>query len=382
MRVAFFQRIFAFYQTGLVKELASHSLHEYHFFGDRQDPLQSGIHVIPEKLCHNISFTYCRTKHYGRYLAFQWRAVKEALLGPYDAFVFEGSITMPTNWIALLLAKIRGKKVFIYTHGWKKRDSFWMNLIRQTFYGLSNGILLYGCRARKLGERSGVSPNKLYVVYNCLDDNEIREYLEIITEDKCQNIRRKWFGYAADNPLIVSVGRLVSAKRFSLLIDAAEILLCEGLQVNLLLVGDGPEQLSLKEQAKKAGVLLAFTGAQHEESFISDVFAAADLSVIPGAAGLSVIHSLSYGTPVVVHNNQAIQMPEAEAVEIGVNGSIFNEGDVADLARVIRDVLDILPRGPLTFGRCRNVIDKKFNAAYMRKVFDEAIIGNFNSGTD
>ena len=87
MRVAFFQRIFAHYQAGLVKELAEHSQHAYHFFGDGRDPAGSGIEVIAPALCGRIPFTYCHTTQIGSRVAFQWRAVREALFGPFDVYI-------------------------------------------------------------------------------------------------------------------------------------------------------------------------------------------------------------------------------------------------------------------------------------------------------
>ena len=94
LRVAFFQRIFAHYQAGLVRELGQNSEHEYHFFGDDHDPLGSGIEPIPAGLCTQVTHTVCRTVHWGECLAFQWRAVYEALFGDFEAYILEGSFTV------------------------------------------------------------------------------------------------------------------------------------------------------------------------------------------------------------------------------------------------------------------------------------------------
>ena len=42
--------------------------------------------------------------------------------------------------------------------------------------------------------------------------------------------------------------------------------------------------------------------------------------VSPGNVGLTAIHSLSYGTPVLTHNNFNNQMPEVESIQPGFNG--------------------------------------------------------------
>lgn len=376
MRVAFFQRIFARYQAGLVKEMAGRSSHSFRFFSDVRDPLLSGIEPLPAELWERISVVPCRTTHFGVHLAFQWRAVWEALFGRFDVFILEGSLTMPTNWMALLAAKGRRKRVFFYTHGWKTPDAIYKRLLRWGMYWPADGLLLYGWRSRRIGEREGFPPWKLHVVYNCLDDEEICRQSERVSEAQCQIFRQEWFGPDATEPVIASVGRLVTAKKFGLLVEAAEVLMRKGLHVNLLFIGDGPDREILAAQAEAAGVRLAITGARHDETFLSLAFTSADLSVIPGSAGLSVIHSLSYGTPVVVHSNEAAQGPETEAVAAGVNGAIFREGDVVDLTRAIRQVLIGLPRGPLTAARCRGVVGARYNPVRMREAFDRAVSGD------
>jgi glycosyltransferase involved in cell wall biosynthesis len=88
-----------------------------------------------------------------------------------------------------------------------------------------------------------------------------------------------------------------------------------------------------------------------------------------------VIHSLSYGTPVVIHDNDDNQGPEVEAVKEGVNGARFREGDAADLARAIQRVLKTLPKIPEVERNCRWVIDQAYSPGQMRRQFDAAVSG-------
>ena len=61
----------------------------------------------------------------------------------------------------------------------------------------------------------------------------------------------------------------------------------------------------------------------------------ADLCVSPGNVGLTAMHSLAYGTPVITHNDFGHQMPEFEAIHEGINGTFFKEGNVESLAESI-----------------------------------------------
>ena len=375
IRVAFFQRMFAHYQAGLVKELAWHSENNYHFFSDSRDPMGSGIQPLPAELRKQVPYTVCRTVQLGKYIAFQWRAVREALLGEMDVLILEGSFTHPTNWLALLIARLRRKRVLLYTHGWMKKETGIKRLLRNLFYRLSDGLLLYGHRACQIGMEYGFLQDRLYVVCNSLDDEEIQAWRALVTPDLCNDFRIKWFGTDADKPLIVSVGRLSVVKKNALLLQAAARLQHRGQDINLLLVGDGPERGALLNTAHEAGIRLVMAGSNYSEEFLSVCISAADMTVIPGAAGLTVIHSLSYGTPVIVNDEANFQMPESEAVQEGLNGARFHAGDVDDLARAIVWVLQNLPLNPQTVAQCRSIVDTAYSPSRMRVVFDLAVAG-------
>lgn len=203
----------------------------------------------------------------------------------------------------------------------------------------------------------------------------MRPWRERLTDNMCRTFRSEHFGSRSHYPLLTSVGRLTAAKQYGLLVDAAVRLRSAGRDVNLLLVGDGPERARIEAAARESGVHLIFAGARRDEEFLSLCFASADATVIPGAAGLTVVHSLSYGTPVIVHDDDEQQMPESEAVQSGFNGARFRYGRADDLAEAVERVLTCLPRGPRTGAQCRAVVSEKYNPVRMREVFDHAVAG-------
>ncbi len=374
-RVAFFQRFFAHYQAGLVRELAEDSDNAFHFFGDDRDPMGSGIEPMPATLTDAVQFHSCRTVHVGRKLAFQWRAVREALFSSYDVFIFEGSWTIATNWLAIPLARVRGKRALLYTHGWLQPETELKGRIRDFFYRLSDGLVLYGSRAQAIGVARGFPRERLYVAYNAVDERVSPKPSLTATTGSRGEFRRVWFGDAADRPMIVSVGRLTAAKKYSLLLRAAKLLSDGGTQVNVLLVGDGPERRPLEELARRLDVRLIFAGSHYEEDFLSAALQSANVTVIPGAAGLTVIHSLSHGTPVIVHDEPNEQMPESEAIKDGVNGAFFRNGNAEDLARAIKRSLELFPKTQEVADLCRVAVETAYNPREMRLVFDSAIAG-------
>lgn len=358
-----------------MRELAHNSAHDYIFFGDDRDPQGSGIEPIPTGLRNQLKFTVCKTVHWGKCLAFQGRSVHEALFGDFDVYILEGSFTVFTNWLAIPLARLRGKRVLLYSHGWLRCESGCKARLRNFFYRLADGLLLYGKRAKEIGMAKGFSAESLYVAFNSLDVAAMDPWRERVTPALSGEFRHEWFGPDFDNYLITSVGRLTEVKNYALLLDAVNLLSRKGRPVNILLVGDGPERDMLERKAKEMGVRLVCTGSRYDEEFLSLCFSAADITVIPGAAGLTVIHSLTFGTPVIVHDDADSQMPEAEAVVDGVSGALFRSGDAGSLVQAIEMVLHNLPRSPSVADQCRSIVDAAYSPSQMRLVFDDAVSG-------
>jgi glycosyltransferase involved in cell wall biosynthesis len=105
----------------------------------------------------------------------------------------------------------------------------------------------------------------------------------------------------------------------------------------LVLVGDGIEKKFLEDKVityelKKQ---VWFYGSLYDENKIGELFYNASLCVSPGNVGLTSIHALTFGCPVITHNNFKRQMPEFEAIERGVTGDFFDENDSESLRTTI-----------------------------------------------
>ena len=76
---------------------------------------------------------------------------------------------------------------------------------------------------------------------------------------------------------------------------------------------------------------VCFFGPCYDEFEIGMLIYNAALCVSPGNVGLTAIHSLSYGTPVISHNDFKHQMPEFEAIVPGETGAFFIANDLNSL---------------------------------------------------
>jgi glycosyltransferase involved in cell wall biosynthesis len=118
---------------------------------------------------------------------------------------------------------------------------------------------------------------------------------------------------------ILCVGRLVPAKGQHLLIAAIERLTLEGRRVQLRLVGDGPDEASLRTQAARIlhPECVVFEGAVNQDR-IRSLYAAAHVFCLP---------SFAEGLPVVLMEAMAMGIPCVSTSIAGIPELIRNEMD-------------------------------------------------------
>ena len=111
--------------------------------------------------------------------------------------------------------------------------------------------------------------------------------------------------------------------------------------MNVLLIGDGPDRGLLEDQARRLRLedRVCFYGACYDEEEIGPLLSLSTLCVCPGHTGLTAIHAMAYGIPVITHDDLSAHAPESEVIEPGSNGDLYDSTDDADLCRCVADWL-------------------------------------------
>ena len=311
---------------------------------------------------------------FGLSLSWQPAAVKAILRYRPDVVIAQGSPYELTAWILTIVGRFYGVPVLLWTHGLQGDESGLKWLIRSWLFRLSRGLLLYGDHAKQLLISKGIAADRLHVVYNSLDDYEQAAVSERITPEDCEMFRRS-LGIGSQERLICFTGRLQPVKRLPWLLQALHLVVQQGRNVHLVLVGEGSERPMLESLAEELGLtgLVHFLGAMYGESRLGLVLSAGDLAVVPSGAGLSVMHALGYGTPVLLHDKVEEHFPEWEAVKEAETGWFYRYDDLSDCAEKIIGALFPIPQKPAMAAACRSVINSRYNTSAHAGLFIGAV---------
>lgn len=292
--------------------------------------------------------------------AFYWQNGSVSLaFQPYTHYIMTGEPYCISSWIILFLNKLTGRKTYLWTHGWYGNETGIKKLIKKAYFGLSSKVFLYGNYARNLMIKQGLDENKLILIYNSLDYDK---QISIRNKIKSTHIYQNHFNNKY--PILLYIGRIQNRKKLELLINALKELVRNKTFCNLIFIGQETDKTRVKDlvalfQLEK---YIWFYGPCYDEYALSELIYNADVCVSPGNVGLTAMHSLVYGTPVITQNNFAHQMPEFEAVEPEITGDFFIEDSVKDLTDKIKKwtSLNVAQREEVRL-KCYAVIDSKYN---------------------
>lgn len=303
---------------------------------------------------------------------FYWQSKSLRLVfKKYDMYFMDGEPYCLSSWIVLLLCRILGKQTVAWTHGWYGREGFVKRLIKRFYYSLYTKLMVYNDYSIKLMEKEGFAPDKMYCIANSLDTDKD---LKIRSELSLSNIYRNHF--KNDCPTIIYCGRIQKWKKLDLVLRCISQFKSEGVIVNAVFLGKDVENVALDKMAENLGITdqIWLYGPCYNEQIIGEMFYNADVCLSPGNVGLTAIHSLTFGCPVLTHDDFKHQGPEFEAIRAGQTGDFFKKGDVADMKTKIAFWInkDEESRNKTRI-KAFNEIDRKWNIYYQLGIIEKVV---------
>lgn len=177
----------------------------------------------------------------------------------------------------------------------------------------------------------GVPKEKIFITYNSPDT----DFLFSVKEKVVQALPL----LPKNEFRIVHVSRLVEWKRVDMLIEATKNLKRNFPELELLVIGDGPEKQKLVKQAHDLGVEadVKFLGAVYDPEHLGNYLMGSSIYILAGMGGLSINDAMIFGLPVIC---SVCDGTEKYLVRENYNGLYFNNGDQDSLESKIKILLD------------------------------------------
>ena len=342
---------------------------EFHIFFSNQNLNGIGTTKVDSTFSKTEKQKMHQIQNYliGRHLWWQKGVLKALWSSNFNTAIFLGDMKILSNWIGILICRIRRKKVAFWTHGMYGNEKGLKKKIRLLFLSLADQLFLYENRAKQIMVKHDFSKEKLYAVYNSINLKAQTIVYNDLTKRKVINKKAKPYR-------LLFFGRLTKIKKVNLLIPALVSLNQKTICYQLKIVGDGPEKQHLQSLVKKfkADRYIEFVAATYDERKIGELFLEADLLVSPGNVGLNAVHALSYGTPVITHSNFNNQMPEHDAIIDNFNGCFHIENDTDNLAQKIHEWFT-QQNNQKTREVIRQKLIEKYNPLVQIQIFEKAL---------
>lgn len=338
MRIILTQPSLAKYRAPVYRELASRKDVEFHLvfaespvipnvepegFNAEFSPIKSIKTPLGRFLWHPAQMRYAKSQH-------------------CDTLILSWDVHYLSLIPAIIKARRNGVRTVLWGHGYSKTESKLRRQIRDCIGRMADAILLYDQQTANRLIARGFAPDKVFVAPNAIDQSAI------------QAARQDWLSHTDklnkfkhDNgldagPVILFVSRLDPDNRLDLLIDALALSSGNLPNAQLIIIGKGDEEKhKLMALAKKRDLSnrVRFLGAIYEESKLAPWFLCADAFCYPANIGLSILHAFGYGLPVITSDKSKAQNPEVVALQSGINGWTYADGNAHALAKTLANTL-------------------------------------------
>ncbi len=213
----------------------------------------------------------------------------------------------------------------------EKINYFLITQFRRYYLNKLDAHICYVEDAFEILESYGVEKSKIHIIYNSPDTDKIFASKQKISKEP---------SILPANPFrIIHVGRLVKWKKVHLLIPIIKKLKTNFEKIELIVIGNGPEEANLKKQAVDLGIEdhINFIGGVYDPETLGKYIESASIYVLAGVGGLSINEAMCYEKPIIC---SICDGTEKKLVRENFNGFFFKNDNEDDLYRKIKHLLE------------------------------------------
>lgn len=210
------------------------------------------------------------------------------------------------------------------------KSSFKKWLVRKLYPKTNCIIAVTNEIAREMSELTGINKNAITVIHNPVN-------LPAIQQQSKDTVKHRWIDNK-NQPIIITIGRLIPAKDYGTLIQAMA-LLNKDTAVRLIVIGDGPERQHITSVINEQGLDNQINLLGHQLNPYAYLIHADALVVSSRYEGFVnvLLEAMALGIPVVSTNCPS---GPSEILDNGKYGELVPVGDSTALANAIRKTIE------------------------------------------
>ena len=266
--------------------------------------------------------------------------IRELLANHFDIIVIPGYAYIMC-WFALLYSRLTGKKIIVSFDSTEMDNpkQWFKEWIKRRFISQCHGAFCYGTKSKEYLVKLGMPSENVYTRCQATDNRKLADIHGAALENRdAQLCENKFCSYNC-----IYVGRLSEEKNIVTLLSAFARVKRENAQAHdwgLILVGDGPEKLSLQQEVADLQIPDVFFVGGKAWGEVPRYYALSNVFILPSVSepwGLVVNEAMVCGLPVIVSNNCGAAY---DIVLNGENGFTFDPLDETDLAHKMALFMD------------------------------------------
>ena len=333
--VQIIQPILTAYRKKLFDELGAEL--KYKLIISYSDTSPFGKSIPNSNSNKNIKYTKC-----GKWINFfdiffwQTKIKIDKSLRAGDVIIFCGSLRHLSIFALIVKAKLNSIKIVWWSHGRSIRPAPFFDKIRRYFMKFMDFIILYTEDEYASYLKYGFKSDEVFFINNTIDESGIISEKKKWNEEKICNFKKS-LNIPNNAFIFLFCGRL--RKVPGTLLDHGIYAFSELLKIKnncyYFIIGSGEELNNFKNMVAQLKIEknVIFLGEEYSEDRLAPYFLISNAFLYPGYIGLSLVHALWYGLPVITHDNMLKHAPEFTVLKNNYNSIKYKELDKDDLTQ-------------------------------------------------